>query len=383
MIERNDRETQLRASLERMLARISPANRPFVADRLREREIRGCRISSQTQWLNVVVQVDEALAGAPFDQVQPRELAEVIAAWRRKKQDTTLALHTMYVRGLWAIVLGVRTPKDLPAAFVRALDVPEPVRRVKGRVLTEGEFERVVQAILTHDEGSQRAFRSPMKVAALWTLRDVGHRAREMLSLNVGDVVFKTTKAADGSTVQNVRLHLRKDAPNLKTGARTAIGQRCAAPLKAWLALHPRGTDPKAPLFCGIRDDTGMHRWDYKELRKVIVRAGREAGVSETPENPGKLRPHDFRHTAATEKARTGWGELLMKEQFGWAGGSDMPAHYAHLTFEDVEAQVLKDAGIDNVGRALATAKATPAAGVAGLDDAAVLAALRRLLTNG
>ena len=54
-----------------------------------------------------------------------------------------------------------------------------------------------------------------------------------------------------------------------------------------------------------------------------------------------------------------------------------MPAHYAHLTFEDVEAQVLKDAGIDNVGRSVASSKT---AAVAPLDDSAVLAVLRRLL---
>lgn len=377
MKERNDREAQLRASITRLLQRISPANRPFIEDRLNERWTK-CKPASQQQWLNVMVQIDEALAGTPFANVTPRELSALVGAWRQRKQDSTLALHTMYLRGLWAIVKGVKRPEDLPPEYARAMDVPEPERRVHGRVLTDQELEAVLQAVIEHDADSQRAFRTPMKIAAIWTLRDVGFRARELLSLNVGDVVFKDTPGPNGRPILSVQLHLRKGAPNLKTGPRSVAGTRCAAPLRAWLALHPRGTDPKAPLFCGIRDDSGLHRWDYKELRKVVIRAGRDAKVSGTAAHPGNLHLHDFRHTAATEKAKTaGWNELMMREHFGWEAGSDMPSHYAKLTFEDLEAQVLRDAGIVKNGQpALSCLSATSTS----LDDQAVLAALRRLL---
>jgi integrase len=365
----NPFEDKLRAQIGRLLGRISDANRSFASDRVKEREARGCKLRSQVHFLQVVVQTDAAFNGAPFRDVKPVELAELVAAWRRTKADTTLAVHAMYLRLTWRVVLEV---KDLPPAYERALAVPEPKRRARGRALTECEFDKLVRAVIAQDEGTPRIRRTPMMVAACWVLRDVGFRARELLSLNHADVSFKTVQG-----VESVALRLREGVPDLKTGARPTAGVRCVGPLKAWLAIHPRPSDPIAPVFVGLRDSTGTKRLAYKELWKTISRAGRAAGLSETPANPDKIGPHDLRHTCATEKARTaGWNELMMRDFFGWRAGSDMPSLYSHLTFADLEAQVMRDAGFQH------SSAASPLAIAVGeiADDAVVKAALVRLL---
>ena len=63
------------------------------------------------------------------------------------------------------------------------------------------------------------------------------------------------------------------------------------------------------------------------------------------------MNPHLFRHTRATRAATQGWNEPQMRAYFGWGPGSEMPSHYIHLSARNMEDQVRRDAGVDELGR--------------------------------
>jgi site-specific recombinase XerD len=62
-----------------------------------------------------------------------------------------------------------------------------------------------------------------------------------------------------------------------------------------------------------------------------------------------QVYPHLFRHSRATHLADK-LTEAQMKILFGWAGNSDVPSVYVHLSGRDVEEALLRIYGINQRG---------------------------------
>src|ERR1051326_2885364 len=116
------------------------------------------------------------------------------------------------------------------------------------------------------------------------------------------------------------------------------------AALKAWLAVHPAGGDPKAPLFCGFYDRTGLVPMGYESLSDHLGMLSRKAGIA-----PG-VTAHDFRHTCATRKARAGWVESELRLFFGWSRESNMPSRYVSTQLSHLRDRVRSDLGMTPTG---------------------------------
>lgn len=68
--------------------------------------------------------------------------------------------------------------------------------------------------------------------------------------------------------------------------------------LEAWLAVHPRGRDPRAALFCGVREGQPLGMRSVRGIMKGLLRA---AGI----DDPNKST-HSLRHTVLVNLIRQG-----------------------------------------------------------------------------
>lgn len=338
------------------LLRFSTANRAFMQTFVQLRRNEGLRAKSVYAYVQATQHLDRHLDGKPFADATAAELRDFVTSQRQAMAASTVFANVFKVRRVLRDAHGL---DKLPKAIQAALTVKAPKEQFVGRIVTDDEFGRLLVA---GQERGQRAGTLPtaeLSQAILWTLRDSGFRAQELLSLNVGDVSFDGARGA--------KLALRPEAPGLKTGARTIYVCRCVGALRTWLELHPRGTDPKAPLFTGFYDRTGTKRLQYQRLLEHLYGLGDRSGVNAGSSRIKKVSPHDFRHTAATEKAKAGWVEEEMRLFFGWAPGSIMPSLYIHLSLGDMRERVRRDAGVDNLGFFQAVPTMDPAQALATL----------------
>lgn len=368
----NTRTERMRREYASLLRRISDANRPLVADMAQRMENKRLKPGSIRAFVNACHKADQALNGAAFQAVMNdgQALAGMMTVLGKTTSDRYAATISVHLRKLFARLHGIRRPVDLPLDVYDALYVREPARRVVGYVIPDEDFEAMLHAAAGYDGETSTLHRSPMLVAFLWCLRDCGWRLSEALSLNLGDV--------DVSDGKGARFVLREDAPNLKTGARSVYGARCATAIKNWMALHPRAGDAAAPLFLGLHDRTGLARLGDQRAWIVVKRLAEESGAnSKVPTGDG-ISPHDFRHTRCTEWFRNREGsEEQARGYFGWAPGSKMPSIYTHLTLGDQKEAVLRAAAASPLGTRLPTVEVGVSA-----DDLALLKKLKKLLAD-
>lgn len=330
------RTERLTRETDRVVARISEANRPFAAASVRYRRNKGLKPGSVRMYANAILKADLALGGRPFREATPDDLAAVIATMRQTLSERSVATLSILIRAAWKEVLEVET---LPRPIYRALEVREPRNVLVGYVIPDPDFHALLAEAAAYDGETSTLHRGLMLVALLWVLRSTGFRISEALSLNLGDVRLD----ADGGAYYA----LRPDAPDLKTGPRTIYDVRSVAVVRAWMQMHPRAGDRSAPLFIGLRDRTGLHRLSSLTALRVVSELAEASGVQAKVPNGDAITPHDFRHTRATEIARNReMSEEEMRGYMGWSPGSKMPSTYIHLTLTDQKASVLRASGI-------------------------------------
>jgi len=188
--------------------------------------------------------------------------------------------------------------------------------------------------------------------------RDASARPSEMLAIRIEDIKIK--KAVDGKMFAEVEIGRYG-----KTKANRAVPLIKSLPyLKAWIAQHPQGSNPKAYLFVslensakyrntplkasslhGIYDNLRRHyfakvileRPDVPPEEKAILKRLREA----KPWNP-----YNRRHTGLTEKARL-VNEYDLRQHAGWTKNSDMIEIYTHDLGNESSEDLLLAYGID------------------------------------
>lgn len=117
--------------------------------------------------------------------------------------------------------------------------------------------------------------------------------------------------------------------PRSKTGQGLRLRLVSARPLlRDWINQSPRLPDGRV--------------WDisYTSANRHFHAARKRAGI----EKPMTI--HSLRHFRATELARSGMSEQLLRRHFGWRPGSRMTERYAHLSDKDLDDAVLKADGI-------------------------------------
>jgi integrase len=235
--------------------------------------------------------------------------------WRNRKKD-----------GSYALTKGPSRPylestKDQIRIRVRHFmkwlkgtdDYPPEVKGFGGRRKEKDDFDT---KITISEEDLKRlldAAPDTRTKAIIAALHDAGFRAGEFCALN-----WESFKPDEYGAI----LELPRGATGLKTGARRPRVIDCVPYLTAWMNIHPFKRDAKAALY------------------QLVKSLGRQAKL------PYEVHPHLFRHTAATEKAKLGWTEVMLRKHFGWSDTSDMPSHYVHVGQDAYDRMVLEKRGI-------------------------------------
>jgi integrase/recombinase XerD len=187
--------------------------------------------------------------------------------------------------------------------------------------------------------------------------RDTGCRPKEILSLKIKDIVFKT---ANNNTRQYAEISV-----NGKTGPRSLPLIDSLPYIKDYLnSDHPQPGNPNAMFICGEGRSLGM-RMDSQVLYYIYLKYKNDLfpkllnNPNLPPEDKQKIRellkkpwnPYVVgRHATLTQKSRI-LKEATLRVFSGWTADSDMPRRYTHLfenaACEDIlEAYGLLDKGI-------------------------------------
>ena len=245
-----------------------------------------------------------------------REGKETETTGQSELGQSTLMQHRIFLRLFFNFVYEGELPSwfklvEIKRPARQKLDPEEIIRRedlAKLLALYAGARERAIFAVL----------------------HDTGFRAQEFCNLNGGSVLKDD---------YGFRLKL-PDVDGNKTGPRTVRIVESVPYLTAWLNLHPFKGDPKAPLFVSMSRRAPMARMTNNALWLFVNRAGKAAGLRID------LHCHLFRHSAASERAREGWNEVMLRQHFGWNDGSEMPTLYVTLAAQDIDQMILKAKGV-------------------------------------
>jgi site-specific recombinase XerD len=172
-------------------------------------------------------------------------------------------------------------------------------------IITPEEFKRMLDATRNSRD---RAF--------VYMLYETGCRVGELLEVKIEDVHFDSDKSYF-------------DVSKSKTEPRRIFIFDCVRDLKAWMNQHPHKNKPDAWLFTRVRRGR-KESWSSQSVLEMVKRVAVRAGMKK------KVWCHLFRHTAATNDARSGLPEDLARIKYGWGRNSRMFDRYRHRNAEDV-----------------------------------------------
>jgi integrase len=313
---------------EKLVERISSANRPVAVRYLLAKRAAGLRPSSLLIAMRALFNADRFLPG-PLETASPDAVGVAIRSMREATSHASTHQFIGQLKAFYRWLHNGEVPRQFRLVLVRRKAPDTEFRHVTP--ISDDEFRELLSACADPRLNSSPAV-ATRKRAVLWLAWDSGFRCSELFALRIGSVTFDDRGGA--------RVVLPNDAPDLKTGPRTIYVVESVGALRAWLALHPVRNDPKAPLFLSARNGEAVRANSFdKWLRALCKRAGLRA-----------MHPHLFRHTRATRAAEAGWNEPAMRAYFGWSKDSRMAAHYVHLSQAHNEDRVRADANIDPLG---------------------------------
>ena len=164
---------------------------------------------------------------------------------------------------------------------------------------------------------------------------DLGRRDRALLlaMAYTGIRTIEVHRATVGDLQTNGRLKLYVH------GKGATEADECVYLVKAdlvqamydWLAVHPRGDDPKAPLFCGLGHRNTGRPLALRTLRAIVKAYYRAAGVRD----PRKTT-HSLRHSLVTNLIRHGVPAVKIMTVTRHKS-LDVLIHYAHEVERDTD----------------------------------------------
>lgn len=126
-----------------------------------------------------------------------------------------------------------------------------------------------------------------------------------------------------------------------KTGPRKIRVIASSPAVNNWLLEHSNRQDKNAFLFCGIWGKKRGEEIGYNTISKMLKKTAEKANINKP------VNPHHFRHSRATELAKS-FTESQLCEYLGWVQGSKEAATYVHLSGRDMDSAVLKMHGLVN-----------------------------------
>ena len=254
------------------------------------------------------------LLGKPFRETTKQDVTELVG----RLESMSYTKHTK------------RTMKTNLKIFYKWLrgteEYPEEVRWIKpgqarnsitpGDLLTKEEVERMIDAAIS--------LRDKAFIAVLY---ESACRPQEILPLKIKQVQFDSYGAL-----------LTVDG---KIGVQRTIRVLASAPLLAtWLNVHPKKSDPEAPVFPSFDRRNPNRFLSYAAFKMIIKHAAKRAGITK------RVYPYLFRHSRLTELARLGFTGYQFNLFAGWALDSGQPTTYIHLISKDVDDAILRLNGI-------------------------------------
>lgn len=243
---------------------------------------------------------------------------KAVEFWQEKMGVNTATVRRAILKKIAKLLDGREFGKGEYPEAVKWISTTRSKKRRLPKVLTKEKIRKLVDAADTQRDR-----------ALLFTLYESGMRAREFLSLAVGDVTFDKYGAV-------FRL-VEREGSRLKTGERRVRLFESVPDLQLWVNLHPQKNDPEAPLWI-TRGPNASGRMVINSLDELVRKYSERAGI-------GPVYPHLLRHSRATILANV-LTESQMNAVLGWVQGSNMPAVYVHLSGRDVDRALLKAHGI-------------------------------------
>ena len=125
-------------------------------------------------------------------------------------------------------------------------------------------------------------------------------------------------------TRQNRRILLLQGKGKAEAGDYIVIVPELEEILSHWLAYHPKGSDPKAPLFCSLSRRTYGEALSSSGIRRMVKERFREAGIRDLSKTT-----HSLRHSAISAVIRGG-GTLLQAQTFARHESPETTQIYIH-----------------------------------------------------
>ena len=204
---------------------------------------------------------------------------------------------------------------DIPEKKIDKLKIPKPDKMTvtAEELITEDEVLRMIKTAWCS--------RDRALIAVLW---ESGCRIGE-----IGTLQWKQVKFTDWNVLINT---------DEKTGNPRHIPMVMARPyLAAWKNDYPYEPTGNNHVFLNL--DT----WEpvqYRGIQEKIKKIAKKAGVTR------KIKPHLFRHSRITDLIRKGYNESVIKKMMWGNLTTNMFAVYAHLTDNDIDAEIARKAGI-------------------------------------
>ena len=195
-----------------------------------------------------------------------------------------------------------------PALGVRGVRQRGRGKAHKKDALTPGEVRRLLEGIPTN---------SP-----------IGARDKALIAsmLFGGLRTIEARRALIGHyrTRQNRRILLLQGKGKAEAEDYIVIVPELEEILSYWLAYHPEGSDPKAPLFCSLSRRTFGQALSSSGIRRMVKERFHEAGIRDISKST-----HSLRHSAISAVIRGG-GTLLQAQRFARHESPDTTQIYIH-----------------------------------------------------
>lgn len=204
-------------------------------------------------------------------------------------------------------------------------EYPEEVKWIKA---TRAIQNKTIPEVLINPDEIKSMANSTTNLrdkAIVLTLYESGARASELLGIKIKHVTFDKYGAL---------ILLRG-----KTGPRKIRLIASVPALANWIEVHPSNDDNNSWLWIGMSNTNQNNRLSYPALNKILSQLGKKIKLQKP------VNPHNFRHSRATELAKT-LTEAQLCMVMGWKQGSSQVGVYVHLSQRDTDKAILKLHGL-------------------------------------
>lgn len=265
------------------------------------------------------------ILGKPFDEAKKEDIEQVMAvickskctSESRRGKDLSAATKVDYGQVLRQFYRWLKkTGKDLPdeVAWI-STKLSTKDSKLNFELIT---WEDINKCIAVGD--------NPKDIAFINFIYETGGRIGEVLSMRLRDVVFKK---------QYARVRLEG-----KTGERWVPIVTSVPYIAQYLNTHPKRCDSEF-LWLSSSDKNKNEPLRYPGAIMLIRKLFKRAGLNK------RCNPHSFRHSRATELAKT-LTEPQLRLFFGWEKSSDTPSVYTHLSGRDIDNSILALNGLED-----------------------------------